>query len=150
MNIGTAARLAGVPAKTIRYYESIGLIRSALRRANNYRDYDEGDVATLRFVARARRLGFSVKQVAALLALWRDRLRSSQAVKAVALAQVAEIDRRLAELASMRRLLLALIAPCRGDARPDCPILDDLAGAHAAARAPERQASRARTPSRIG
>ena len=129
MNIGTAAERAGVPAKTIRYYESIGLIRSAGRRANNYRDYDDADIATLRFVARARKLGFSVKQVGALLALWRDRARSSQAVKAVALEHVAEIDQRLAELQSMRRLLVDLIGHCAGDARPDCPILDDLASA---------------------
>jgi MerR family copper efflux transcriptional regulator len=143
MNIGMAAERAGVPAKTIRYYESIGLIKSAGRRANNYRDYDDSDVATLRFVARARKLGFSVKQVSALLALWRDRRRSSHAVKTVALEHVAEIDQRLAELQSMRRLLLELIEHCHGDARPDCPILDDLAGAVRAgarirARVPER------------
>ncbi len=143
MNIGTAAERAGVPAKTIRYYESIGLIRSAGRRANNYRDYDDSDVATLRFVARARKLGFSVKQVAALLTLWRDRRRSSHAVKAVALEHVAEIDQRLAELQSMRRLLLGLIDHCHGDARPDCPILDDLAGAGlASARTRPRETAR--------
>ena len=157
MNIGTAAERAGVPAKTIRYYESIGLIRSAGRRANNYRDYDDGDVATLRFVARARKLGFSVKQVGALLALWRDRRRSSQAVKAVALEHVAEIDQRLAELASMRRLLVALMDHCHGDARPDCPILDDLAGtvgagehARPLGKMPARTMTKARTSPRIG
>ena len=153
MNIGTAAERAGVPAKTIRYYESIGLIRSAGRRSNNYRDYDDGDVATLRFVARARKLGFSVKQVGALLALWRDRRRSSQAVKAVALEHVAEIDQRLAELASMRRLLVALMDHCHGDARPDCPILDDLAGADAAAaraRPLAKTITKPRTSLRIG
>ena len=138
MNIGTVAERAGVPAKTIRYYESIGLIKSAGRRANNYRDYDDADVETLRFVARARKLGFSVRQVAALLALWRDRRRSSRAVKTVALAHVAEIDQRLAELQSMRRLLVELIEHCHGDARPECPILDDLAGTRKQARIRER------------
>ncbi len=128
MNIGTASQRSGVPAKTIRYYESIGLVRSADRRANNYRDYSDRDVETLRFVARARKLGFSVKQCSVLLALWHDRGRASHDVKAVALSHVEEIDQRIAELESMRRLLVDLTARCQGDSRPDCPILDDLAG----------------------
>lgn len=167
MNIGTASRRSGVPAKTIRYYESIGLVRSADRRANNYRDYSDHDVETLRFVARARRLGFSVRQCATLLALWQDRGRASHDVKAVALDHVAEIDRRLAELQSMRRLLVDLTARCHGDDRPDCPILDDLASdlagsqenrkakesasmppCHAAAAAPSAHALSARSAPR--
>ncbi len=129
MNITQAASQSGVPAKTIRYYESIALIQPPPRRANNYRDYSANDVETLRFVARARKLGFSVEQVATLLALWNDRKRSSAQVKRVALAHVAEIDARLKELEGMRRLLLELTRRCHGDDRPECPILDDLSGA---------------------
>ena len=128
MNIGTASERSGVPAKTIRYYESIGLIRTADRRDNNYRDYSDNDVQTLRFISRARRLGFSVKEVGALLTLWHDKRRASQDVKALALRHVEEIDRKVAELQAMRRTLVGLADQCHGDARPDCPILDDLAG----------------------
>ena len=127
MNIGTAAARSGVPPKTIRYYESIGLIPTATRRDNNYRDYSEIDVAALRFIARARKLGFSVKDVSALLALWRDKSRVSHHVKALALHHIAEIDQRLAELEGMRRTLVDLTARCHGDDRPECPILDELA-----------------------
>ncbi len=134
MNIGAAAEHSGVPPKTIRYYESIGLIAAADRRANNYRDYSESDVQTLRFIHRARSLGFSVKEVAGLLALWRDRRRTSHDVKALALAHVADIDRKIAELQSMRRTLTGLTERCHGDQRPECPILDDLAGDDAPAR----------------
>lgn len=127
MNIGAGARLSGVPAKTIRYYESIGLIRPAGRRDNNYRAYGETDVETLRFVQRARGLGFSIKEVAELLALWRDKRRASHAVKALVVGHVAEIDRKIAQLQAMRRTLTTLAERCHGDDRPDCPILDDLA-----------------------
>ncbi|HSE78244.1 MAG TPA: Cu(I)-responsive transcriptional regulator [Alphaproteobacteria bacterium] len=128
MNIGSAAERSGVPRKTIRYYESIGLIAAADRRANNYRDYSESDVQTLRFIHRARSLGFSVREVAGLLALWRDRRRASHDVKALAVAHVHDIDRKVAELQSMRRTLTELTERCHGDQRPECPILDDLAG----------------------
>lgn len=128
MNIGTVAKHSGVPAKTIRYYESIGLTPSANRSVTGYRVYDERDVQTLRFIQRARSLGFSVKQVGDLLALWSDRERSSADVKAVAGEHLAEIDRRMAELQSMRAALVHLMEKCHGDDRPDCPILDDLAG----------------------
>jgi len=128
MNIGRAAEESGVTPKTIRYYESIGLIQPAERRANNYRDYSEVDVETLRFVQRGRSLGFSMKEIADLLALWRDKRRSSHKVKAVAERHIAEIDRRMAELAAMRRTLSDLMRLCHDDARPECPILDDLAG----------------------
>ena len=131
MNIGAAAARSGVPPKTIRYYESIGLIPSAARRDNNYRDYSDQDVAALCFIARARKLGFSVKDVGALLALWRDTSRASHDVKAVALHHIAEIDQRIAELEGMRRTLVDLTRRCHGDQRPDCPILDDLAAGSA-------------------
>lgn len=127
MNIGTVAEKSGVPAKTIRYYESIGLIPSADRRPNGYRSYDDIDMHTLNFIKRARGLGFSVDEVRDLLDLWRDRRRSSAAVKALATEHLKALDRKIEELRSMRRTLGNLIKRCRGDHRPDCPILDDLA-----------------------
>ncbi|HEX2117091.1 MAG TPA: Cu(I)-responsive transcriptional regulator [Alphaproteobacteria bacterium] len=145
MNIGTASERSGVPAKTIRYYESIGLIRPADRRGNNYRDYSDNDVQTLRFISRARSLGFSVKEVGALLTLWHDKHRASQDVKALALRHVEEIDRKIAELQGMRRTLVGLAERCHGDARPDCPILEDLAGSkagHCGARRPQATATK--------
>jgi len=129
MNIGEVAEKSGVPAKTIRYYEDVGLIPPARRTESGYRDYDDRDLATLRFVQRARSLGFSVKDVGALLALWHDNARASAEVKALAADHVSEIDRKLAELKSMRRTLVDLMERCHGDDRPDCPILDDLARA---------------------
>jgi Cu(I)-responsive transcriptional regulator len=128
MNIGTAASKSGVPAKTIRYYESIGLIPPATRAENGYRHYTDVDIATLKFIQRARRLGFSVKGVGNLLELWRDRKRSSASVKKVALDHIGEIETRIAELESIRRTLVHLTDRCHGDDRPDCPILDDLSG----------------------
>jgi MerR family copper efflux transcriptional regulator len=128
MHIGTIARKSGIPAKTIRYYESIGLIDSAERTASGYRVYSPEDVHTLRFVQRARGLGFSVGDVGKLLALWRDRQRSSAQVKALAQRHVAEIDHKIAELQAMRDTLVHLVERCHGDDRPDCPILEDLAG----------------------
>jgi MerR family copper efflux transcriptional regulator len=129
MNIGEVAGRSGVPAKTIRYYEQVGLIPPARRSESGYRNYDERDLATLRFVQRARSLGFSVKDVGALLALWHDSARASAEVKSLAGNHVAEIDRKIAELKSMRHTLVDLIQRCHGDDRPDCPILDDLARA---------------------
>ncbi|MGQ0676709.1 MAG: Cu(I)-responsive transcriptional regulator [Rhodospirillales bacterium] len=137
MNIGNAAARSGVPAKTIRYYESIGLIRRAARTPGNYRDYDDVDLQTLRFIQRARKLGFSVKDVGALLALWRDKRRASGTVKRLAEGHIAEIDRRVEELKSMRRTLTHLMERCHGDERPDCPIIDELAGSAGAAE-PDR------------
>jgi len=127
MNIGTVARRTGVPAKTIRHYEGIGLIGPATRSENGYRVYDGRDAETLRFIQHARRLGFPVKDVGELLALWRDRGRSAAQVKALALQRVAEIDARIAELQRMRRAVKELADRCRGGDRPDCPILDRLA-----------------------
>lgn len=128
MNIGVAARQSGVPTKTIRYYESVGLIAHAGRTAAGYRVYDQRDVETLRFVQRARSLGFSVDDVGSLLALWQDRQRSSAEVKALARRRVDDIDRKVAELTEMRATLTDLMQHCHGDQRPDCPILSGLAG----------------------
>lgn len=128
MKIGAAAARSGVPARTIRYYESAGLIDAAGRRQNGYRDYDDSDVRTLRFISRARALGFSMREVAELLELWRDRSRASADVRALAQRHMAEIDGRIAELQSLRRTLGDLVERCQGDGRPDCPILDTLSG----------------------
>ncbi|MFQ5959168.1 MAG: Cu(I)-responsive transcriptional regulator, partial [Alphaproteobacteria bacterium] len=127
-NIGEAATLSGLPPKTIRYYESIGLIEAAPRTNGGYRSYDGTDVQFLRFIRRARGLGFSVEDVAGLLALYRDKSRASADVKALALRHRERIDRKIAELGSIRRTLDHLIDKCHGDERPECPILDDLAG----------------------
>jgi len=127
MNIGQAASQSGVNAKTIRYYESIGLIPEAQRTDGGYRTYSEKDIATLRFIHHSRGLGFSVKDVATLLDLWRDRERASADVKALAMAHVAEIDRKLDELQRMKDTLVDLTRRCHGDDRPDCPILEELA-----------------------
>ena len=127
LTIGDAASRSGVPAKTIRYYEQIGLIQPAQRGANQYRSYSEEDVAMLRFVGRARRLGFSVQELKQLVALYRDRGRASADVKAIATQHIARIDRKMAELKTVRAALADLSERCHGDARPDCPILDELA-----------------------
>lgn len=129
MNIGAAARSSGVPAKTIRYYESIGLIPLANRTGSGYRDFGQNEIDTLRFIQRARSLGFSVKDVAKLLDLWHDRSRASSSVKALATEHIAEIDRKVSELNSMRETLLHLVEQCHGDDRPECPIIDGIAGA---------------------
>ncbi|OZI45066.1 Cu(I)-responsive transcriptional regulator [Bordetella genomosp. 5] len=126
MNIGQAAAASGISAKMIRYYESIGLIGSATRTASGYRVYTDADLHTLRFVRRARDLGFSVEQMHELLALWRDRSRASADVKRIALEHVAELERKAAELHAMADTLKHLARHCHGDARPDCPILADL------------------------
>ena len=126
ITIGEAAHLSGVPAKTIRYYESIGLIGPPQRGANHYRAYSDADVATLRLVGRARRLGFSIEDLKNLVALYRDRGRASADVKALALQHIARIDRKLAELQGMRAALADLAERCHGDDRPECPILEEL------------------------
>ena len=127
MNIGTAANESGVSAKTIRYYESIGLIPPAIRAENGYRNYTEFEVETLRFIRHSRRLGFSVKDVGNLLELWGDKERSSADVKALALQHISEVEQRIKELETIRRTLIDLTDRCHGDDRPECPILDDLA-----------------------
>lgn len=126
MKIGEVAAQAGISQRMIRHYEKIGLIAPAARGNSGYRDYDERDVHTLRFIGRARHFGFPIEEIRALLALWNDRERSSSDVKALALAHSAELKRKARELDSLRRSLERLAADCRGDKRPDCPILEDL------------------------
>jgi Cu(I)-responsive transcriptional regulator len=127
MNIGRAAELSGLPAKTIRYYEDIGLI-SADRATNGYRDYSDADVHRLSFLHRARALGFSIEDCRQLLGLYSDRNRASHDVREIARSHVAAIDAKVAELQTMRATLSRLIHACHGDERPDCPILEDIAG----------------------
>lgn len=127
ITIGEAARRTGVSAKMIRWYEATGLLPTAARSEAGYRHYDEADLHKLRFVRRARDLGFSVDAIADLLALWRDRARPSAGVKAIAEQQIADLRRRIAELEGMARTLERLAESCCGDERPECPILDDLA-----------------------
>jgi len=129
MNIGEASRLSGVSQRMIRHYEAIGLIPKAARRESGYRDYDDRDVHTLTFIARARDLGFPIEEIDRLLALWRDRGRASAEVKALALARIEELKRKERELAEMRRTLEHLARSCHGDGRPDCPIIEVLASA---------------------
>ncbi len=126
MNIGQAADATGVSAKRIRYYEQVGLLEPAQRSDAGYRVYAAPDLHTLRFIQRARRLGFSLPQVSELLALWRDRGRSSRQVKAVAMKHVDELRSKIDELQSMVDTLTHLAIRCDGDERPDCPILHDL------------------------
>ena len=132
MNIGEAATASGVSAKMIRYYESIGLIEPAARTEAGYRVYSESDIHTLRFIRRARDLGFSVGQITNLLALWRDRSRASAEVKRIALEHVGGLERRMRELAEMSETLRHLARNCHGDGRPDCPILNELSAGRAA------------------
>ena len=129
MKIGEASRRSGISERMIRHYEKIGLVAPAARRDSGYRDYDERDVHTLRFIGRARDLGFGIEEIGQLLALWQDRSRSSADVKALALARAAELKRKALELDAMRRTLERLAAECHGDERPDCPILHDLEAA---------------------
>jgi MerR family transcriptional regulator, copper efflux regulator len=128
MKIGAAAERSGVSPKMIRYYESIGLLGKAARRDNAYRDFDERDVHDLRFIRRARSLGFSVEEISRLLALWRDKGRPSREVKAIAETHAADLEARIAEMQGMVATLRHLAHCCHGDDRPDCPILDDLSG----------------------
>jgi MerR family copper efflux transcriptional regulator len=127
MNIGAAAAASGVNAKMIRHYEAIGLLRPAERRANDYRDYGERDLHELRFIRRARRLGFSIPEIGELLALWRDRRRPSREVKRIAEVHISDLQSRVAEMQAMANTLRELVSACRGDARPDGPLLVDLA-----------------------
>ena len=144
MNIGQAAKASGMSAKMIRYYEHIGLVAPAERNAGNYRTYNDADVHTLQFIHRARDLGFPLTAIRRLLALWRDRSRSSRDVKRVALATVAELRGKLEELELMVRTLEHLAAHCQGDERPECPIIDDLADRAIRLRQPARKGTRAR------
>lgn len=125
MNIGQAGERTGLPPKTIRYYESIGLLKPA-RRDNGFRDYGDRDVHELRFIARARRLGFSVEECRHLLELYRDKGRASAEVRETAQTHIKSIRSKIRELRSMEATLAHLIERCAGDSRPDCPILDEL------------------------
>jgi Cu(I)-responsive transcriptional regulator len=129
MKIGQASEASGVSERMIRHYEKIGLVPKAARRDSGYRDYDERDVHTLRFIRRARDLGFATEEISKLLALWHDRGRASAEVKSLALARAAELRRKARELDEMRRSLEHLAANCHGDSRPDCPIISGLEGA---------------------
>lgn len=126
MNIGQAAQAAGVSAKMIRNYEELGLIPEALRTESGYRQYTARDIATLRFIKESRTLGFSTRQIAQLLGLWADAHRESREVKQVASEHIAELDRRMAELARMKSALERVVSGCQGDHRADCPILSRL------------------------
>lgn len=142
MNIGEASKASGISVKMIRYYEAIGLITSPLRTGSGYRVYSDNDIHTLRFIARARDLGFSVEQMDSLLALWRDRSRASAHVKVIAIEQIAVLEEKARALQAMSDTLRHLAEHCHGDDRPDCPIIDGFAGL-APTPAPKR-------PSRFG
>ncbi len=129
MNIGTASERSGLPPKTIRYYEDIGLLKPQ-RAYNGYRDYSDNDIHRLRVLHRARGLGFSVEECRQLLSLYDDKHRSSADVKALATAKLREIERKLAELEALKKMLGHLVHNCHGDQRPDCPIMDELSGHH--------------------
>ncbi len=131
MNIGEASKRSAVSAKMIRHYEALGLLPKVARSGSGYRQYDETTVHTLRFIRRSRDLGFSLDEIGTLLGLWRNRRRSSADVKRIALEHVADLQRRVDEMHAMQRTLQHLAQCCHGDERPDCPILDDLAGGRA-------------------
>ncbi|PLX34692.1 MAG: Cu(I)-responsive transcriptional regulator [Hyphomicrobiales bacterium] len=127
MKVAEAAARSGLPAKTLRYYEEIGLI-TPRRRDNGYRDYEDGDVNRLRFLRRARQMGFSIADCRQLLSLFDDQDRESADVKSIAVRHLAHIDARIEEMNLLRRNLARLVEACHGDGRADCPILDDLSG----------------------
>ncbi|MDP3815044.1 Cu(I)-responsive transcriptional regulator [Pseudomonas sp.] len=126
MNIGQAAQRTGLSAKMIRYYESIDLLPAAGRTDSGYRQYSQNDLHRLAFIKRSRDLGFSLAEVSQLLALWQDRQRASADVKSLAAGHIAELERKIGELSSLRDTLKELMEHCQGDERPDCPILKDL------------------------
>ncbi len=130
VNIGAAAQHSGVSAKMVRHYESLGLLGAVSRTGNGYRTYSQADVHTLSFIKRARDLGFSMTEIAELVSLWNNRRRTSASVKRIAQRHADELAQRIGALESMQRTLAHLIKCCHGDERPDCPILDDLAGQH--------------------
>jgi len=128
MNIGKAAEASGVSAKMIRYYETNGLLYKAARRENSYRNFDERDIHDLRFIRRARNLGFSVAEITQLLGLWRDAGRPSREVKKITAGHITDLEARIAEMQGMVSTLKHLASHCRGNDRPECPILADLEG----------------------
>jgi MerR family transcriptional regulator, copper efflux regulator len=130
VNIGMASRMSGVTPKMVRHYESLGLLPSVGRTDSGYRQYTEAEVHTLRFIKRARELGFPMSDIAELVGLWRNRRRASASVKRIAEKHSGELGQRIEAMQAMQRTLQHLIHCCQGDERPDCPILDDLAGLH--------------------
>lgn len=138
VNIGSAARLSGISTKMIRHYEEIGLMPKAARTTSGYRTYSENDIHTLRFVRQARDLGFSMKFTGELLSLWQNRRRPSSKVKALALEHIRELEEKVLEIDAMKAALQQLAAHCHGDDRPDCPIIENLAGTNAAVTATAR------------
>ncbi|MEO5658540.1 MAG: Cu(I)-responsive transcriptional regulator [Polaromonas sp.] len=127
LNIGQAASQSGVSAKMVRHYEALGLLPGVHRTDAGYRQYGDTQIHTLRFIRRARTLGFSMAEIAELLKLWQNQQRASADVKRIALAHVADLERRIAEMQAMRQTLAQLAQCCQGDHRPDCPILSELA-----------------------
>lgn len=128
LNIGEAARLSGISTRMVRHYESLGLLGDVHRSDSGYRQYSAAEVHTLRFIKRSRDMGFSMEQVAELVDLWRNRRRTSASVKRIAQSHLDELEQRIAAMQGMQRTLAHLVHCCHGDQRPDCPILDDLAG----------------------
>jgi Cu(I)-responsive transcriptional regulator len=135
-NIGQAAKQSGVSAKMVRHYESLGLLPAVHRTDAGYRQYGGREVHTLRFIRRARALGFSMAEIAELLKLWQNKQRASADVKRIAQAHVADLERRIAEMQAMRQTLAELAHCCQGDDRPDCPILAELAAGSSLAASP--------------
>lgn len=129
LTIGEAARSAGISARMVRHYESLGLLAAVARTDSGYRQYTQADVHTLHFIRRSRDLGFSMEEIAELLALWHDRSRASSQVKRIAQSHIDDLSERIASMQAMQRSLQTLVSCCKGNERPDCPILDDLAGA---------------------
>ena len=129
MNIGEASRQSNLPAKTIRYYEDVELLKPA-RAGNGYRDYSSDDVHRLRFLQRSRSLGFSIEECRSLLSLYGDDQRASSEVKAIAIKKIEEVEQKIAELESLKMTLSVLAENCHGDDRPECPIIEDLSGMH--------------------
>ncbi|HEX7864206.1 MAG TPA: Cu(I)-responsive transcriptional regulator [Variovorax sp.] len=125
--IGEAAQRSGVSARMVRHYEGLGLLPAVARTESGYRQYGEADIHTLRFIKRSRDLGFSMEEIAELVGLWNNRRRTSSSVKRIAEKHLGELEQRIADMQSMRNTLAHLVHCCHGDARPDCPILDDLA-----------------------
>ena len=128
VTVGQAARLSNVSAKMVRHYESLGLLSKVARTDSGYRQYTQADVRSLQFIKRARELGFSMAEIAELVDLWHNRTRASANVKRIAQKHVDELTQRIEAMQAMQRTLASLLASCHGDDRPDCPILDDLAG----------------------
>ena len=127
-NIGAAAERSGVSARMVRHYEGLGLLPGVARTESGYRQYTEADIHSLQFIKRSRDLGFSMEEIAELVGLWHNRRRTSASVKRIAQKHLGELEQRIADMQAMQRTLSHLVHCCHGDARPDCPILEDLAG----------------------